>query len=94
MNIGSLLPHHARYRPNHAAVVHEDCAWIKDRVDAKNQRVRAVVIMEDFPRSTAGKTLKRILREPYWADHHTKSEGVAVGACLGNVAKHPAVWRG
>jgi long-chain acyl-CoA synthetase len=40
--------------------------WINERVDAKNQRVRAVVIMEDFPRSTAGKTLKRILREPYW----------------------------
>jgi acyl-CoA synthetase (AMP-forming)/AMP-acid ligase II len=50
----------------------ELCAWINDRVDAKNQRVRAVVIMEDFPRSTAGKTLKRILREPYWADHDAK----------------------
>jgi hypothetical protein len=23
--------------------------------------------MEDFPRSTAGKTLKREMREPYWA---------------------------
>jgi len=23
--------------------------------------------MEDFPRSTAGKTLKRETREPYWA---------------------------
>ena len=25
MNIGSLLPHHARYRPNHTAVMLEDC---------------------------------------------------------------------
>jgi long-chain acyl-CoA synthetase len=45
----------------------ELCDWINERVDAKNQRVSAVRIMEDFPRSTAGKTLKRILREPYWA---------------------------
>ena len=43
--------------------------WINVRVDAKNQRIRGVVIMEDFPRSTAGKTLKRILREPYWTKH-------------------------
>jgi long-chain acyl-CoA synthetase len=45
----------------------ELCAWINERVDAKSQRVSAVVIMEDFPRSTAGKTLKRVMREPYWA---------------------------
>jgi hypothetical protein len=24
-------------------------------------------IMENFPRSSAGKTLKRLLREPYWS---------------------------
>ncbi len=41
--------------------------WINARVGASFQRVSAVVIMEDFPRSTAGKTLKRILREPYWS---------------------------
>lgn len=45
----------------------ELCRWINERVDAKHQRVHQVTIMEDFPRSTAGKTLKRILREPYWA---------------------------
>ena len=39
---------------------------INERVDAKNQRVSAVKIVGEFPRSTAGKTLKRILREPYW----------------------------
>ena len=48
------------------------CAWINERVDAKNQRVSRVVIVEDFPRSTAGKTLKRILREPYWAGRDQK----------------------
>ena len=46
--------------------------WINEHVDAKNQRVCTVVIMEDFPRSTAGKTLKRILREPYWVDRTQK----------------------
>jgi long-chain acyl-CoA synthetase len=44
----------------------ELCNWINERVDGKHQRVQAVVIMEDFPRSTAGKTLKREMREPYW----------------------------
>jgi len=44
------------------------CDWINERVDAKNQRLSAVVIKEEFPRSSAGKTLKRILREPYWKD--------------------------
>lgn len=41
--------------------------WINERVAARYQRVSDVVIMENFPRSTAGKTLKRELREPYWA---------------------------
>ena len=48
------------------------CDWINERVDAKNQRISAVVIMEDFPRNTAGKTLKRVLREPYWAGRDEK----------------------
>jgi acyl-CoA synthetase (AMP-forming)/AMP-acid ligase II len=41
--------------------------WINARVDARYQRVSRVVVMKDFPRSAAGKTLKRELREPYWA---------------------------
>jgi len=48
------------------------CAWINERVDAKNQRVQSVVIMDEFPRSTAGKTLKRTMREPYWAGQKEK----------------------
>lgn len=46
--------------------------WINERVDSKLQRVHAVVIMDDFPRSTAGKTLKRVMRDPYWADRNTR----------------------
>jgi acyl-CoA synthetase (AMP-forming)/AMP-acid ligase II len=46
--------------------------WINERVDSKLQRVHAVVFMEDFPRSTAGKTLKRVMREPYWAGLGTR----------------------
>jgi len=39
--------------------------WINQRVEAKYQRVSEVRLMEEFPRSVAGKTLKRILREEY-----------------------------
>jgi acyl-CoA synthetase (AMP-forming)/AMP-acid ligase II len=46
--------------------------WINERVDSKLQRVHAVALMEDFPRSTAGKTLKRVMRDPYWADRGTR----------------------
>jgi len=43
--------------------------WINARVGARYQRVSGVVIMASFPRSAAGKTLKRELREPYWTRH-------------------------
>jgi acyl-CoA synthetase (AMP-forming)/AMP-acid ligase II len=48
-------------------------AWINERVGARYQRVHEVIILEDFPRSAAGKTLKRLMREPYWADKDTKN---------------------
>jgi long-chain acyl-CoA synthetase len=41
--------------------------WINERVAARFQRVSGVRVMDDFPRSTAGKTLKREMRAPYWA---------------------------
>ena len=47
-------------------------AWVNERVDARYQKVERIVIMDDFPRSVAGKTLKRIMREPYWEDRGTK----------------------
>lgn len=46
--------------------------WINERVGARYQRVSEVVILPDFPRSAAGKTLKRELREPYWTGQGRK----------------------
>ncbi len=46
--------------------------WVNERVSAKYQRLREVVVLDDFPRTTAGKTLKRTLRDPYWAGHGAK----------------------
>lgn len=46
--------------------------WVNERVAAKYQRVHDVAIMKEFPRSAAGKTLKRVLREPYWSGHDEK----------------------
>ncbi len=43
-------------------------AWINERVGARYQQLHDVVIMDDFPRTVAGKTLKRVMREPYWAE--------------------------
>ena len=39
--------------------------WINARVAARYQQVCEVLIMDDFPRSTAGKTLKRVMRDQY-----------------------------
>ena len=41
-------------------------AWINARVDAKYQRLDRVMLLDDFPRNAAGKTLKRDLRAPFW----------------------------
>ena len=46
--------------------------WINERVAARYQRVAEVVVLDDFPRSAAGKTLKRELRDPYWAGRNRK----------------------
>ncbi|HEU4723021.1 MAG TPA: hypothetical protein VFS59_16790, partial [Gemmatimonadaceae bacterium] len=42
--------------------------WINARVAAKYQRVDRVIVMQDFPRNAAGKTLKRVMRDEYWKD--------------------------
>ena len=39
--------------------------WINGRVAARYQQLHQVLLLEDFPRSTAGKTLKRVLRDRY-----------------------------
>jgi long-chain acyl-CoA synthetase len=46
--------------------------WINERVAARYQRVSVVTIVSAFPRSAAGKILKRELREPYWAGRGPK----------------------
>src|SRR5574337_64087 len=46
--------------------------WINERVGARYQRVSEVVVLNEFPRSAAGKVLKREMREPYWAAHGRK----------------------
>jgi long-chain acyl-CoA synthetase len=39
--------------------------WVNHRVGAKFQRVSDVIVLADFPRNVAGKTLKRVLQEQY-----------------------------
>jgi len=39
--------------------------WTNQRVGAKYQRIKDVVVLESFPRNVAGKTLKREMREDY-----------------------------
>ncbi len=42
--------------------------WINQRVEAKFQRVSDVLILDEFPRNAAGKTLKRTLKAQYNED--------------------------
>jgi long-chain acyl-CoA synthetase len=39
--------------------------WINERVQARYQRVREVVVRDEFPLSLAGKTLRRVIRDDY-----------------------------
>jgi long-chain acyl-CoA synthetase len=49
-----------------AAIGSDELAeWINARVGAKFQRVSDVMIVAEFPRNVAGKTLKRVLQEQY-----------------------------
>ena len=46
--------------------------WINARVAAKYQRLERVIVMDDFPRNAAGKTLKREMRAPFWEGRERK----------------------
>lgn len=46
--------------------------WVNERIEARYQKLREVVIKDDFPRSTAGKTLKRKMRDEFWEGRDTK----------------------
>jgi acyl-CoA synthetase (AMP-forming)/AMP-acid ligase II len=56
-------------KPGAGATAEELRDWINERVAARYQRVQSVVIKPEFPRNAAGKTLKRDMRDPYWAGH-------------------------
>jgi acyl-CoA synthetase (AMP-forming)/AMP-acid ligase II len=42
--------------------------WINERVEARFQKISAVVIVDQMPRNVAGKTLKNVLKENYLAN--------------------------
>lgn len=46
--------------------------WINARVGARYQQVCDVTILPEFPRNAAGKTLKRVMRDEYWAGREAK----------------------
>lgn len=60
--------------PVAAVILHSDAQvgedalrdWINEHVAARYQRVSRVLVMKEFPRSAAGKTLKREMRAPFW----------------------------
>jgi long-chain acyl-CoA synthetase len=39
--------------------------WVNDRVQARFQKVREVIALDEFPLSVAGKTLRRVIRDEY-----------------------------
>jgi long-chain acyl-CoA synthetase len=43
--------------------------WTNERVSAKFQRIRQAVLLEDFPRNAAGKTMKRTIRDDFLANN-------------------------
>ncbi len=40
--------------------------WVNSRVGARYQQLCQVVVLPEFPRNAAGKTLKRVMRDEYW----------------------------
>jgi acyl-CoA synthetase (AMP-forming)/AMP-acid ligase II len=51
--------------------------WVNEHVGAKFQRLDDIMILDDFPRNVAGKTLKRDLRVSYLARQVNRN------ACIG-----------
>ena len=47
-------------------------AWVNERVGARYQQLCDVVILAEFPRNAAGKTLKRVMRDEYWQGRAAK----------------------
>lgn len=56
----------AAVRLSDPAVTTDDLRdWINDRVSARYQKVREVLVRDDFPLSVAGKTLRRVIKADY-----------------------------
>jgi acyl-CoA synthetase (AMP-forming)/AMP-acid ligase II len=53
-------------KPGATATADDLRDWINANVAARYQRVDRVIVMDDFPRNAAGKTLKREMRAPFW----------------------------
>jgi long-chain acyl-CoA synthetase len=54
-----------RLRPGSHSTADELRDWVNERVQARYQRVREVVLRDAFPTSLAGKTLRRVIRDDY-----------------------------
>jgi acyl-CoA synthetase (AMP-forming)/AMP-acid ligase II len=52
-------------KSGHSISEEELLTWINEHVSAKFQRLYGLQIVQDFPRSSAGKTLKRVMRDSY-----------------------------
>ena len=52
-------------RKDAAAAPREILAWVNERVEARFQKVKDVVVLDEFPRTATGKVLKRTLRDRY-----------------------------
>ena len=55
-------------RPGSTVTANEIREWVNGRVEARYQKVSDVVALEVFPRSVAGKTLRRIMKDEYLSD--------------------------
>jgi acyl-CoA synthetase (AMP-forming)/AMP-acid ligase II len=42
--------------------------WTNGRVSAKFQRIHQAIVLDDFPRNAAGKTMKRTIRDNFLAE--------------------------
>jgi len=50
-------------QPEATASPRELLEWVNERVTARFQKVKEVVIIDEFPRTATGKVLKRNLRD-------------------------------
>src|SRR5271165_955780 len=70
MNIGSLLPRHARFRPNHTAVVFEDCRLSFREFNTRVNRLANALSSLDVGKGDKVATILPnclALLETYWA---------------------------